>query len=1079
MFHSSALKLFASFFIVYIASVANAQDLTTLEPDKPIQRELSGGQSHSFQVNLGANQFLNLVVEQRGIDVEVTLLGVDGKPLLTVDSPNGMKGPEPLSFASEMNGNYQIIVKAPDAKAKPGAYEIKVLALRPATTSDQVIAAAYKQYRESQALLSQKKRAEAIALEETVFANLAQHFGKEDATVLSYPHNLVKWYGDLLSKKGGRMADTTGDFAEAETLYLRAMALMEKKFGKDSIEVVNVSNDLGSVYYGKGDFTKSAQMFQQVLEIRRKLFPPESYDIAVSLTNLAALRYKEGNYFDAEQLYQQAKTTWEKLGRKEVFQALNGLAIINLERGDYDQAETLWQKTLEIIESLGPQPSQSKAIILSNLANLYYRKGDNEKAESLQTRAFEMRKQTFSPEHPEVALSYNFLADIYYRKGDLAKAQEFYRQALDLLKKKVGEENPNVAYSLNRLARIAQSNNDYPKAESLFQDTLALRTKLVGTKHPEVAETLSELALLYRNTNDSPKAFAYQSQVNEINEANLKQNLLAGSERQKLRYIALFSDAVNATLSLHAQAMPENKEAAKLAMEAILRSKGRGLDAMSDSIATFRRHSDAEQQKLLDRLASARSQLANLTFRGLSGDKPETYLAQIKQHEKEIDQLEAELSQRSAEFATETQSINLQAIQTALPAQASLLEFATYQPYQPTSKTFASLHYLAYVLNADGTIRWKDLGEANQIDQAIENLRFALRDPKRDDAASLARQVDEKVMRPVRALLGESKHLLISPDGMLNLLPFAALVDEQKRYLIERYTISYLTSGRDLLRLQVARTPKGAPLIVADPDFDLNAKSQAIAMAPAKTSGRRATLRGFKSGSESFNEWNADRLSETSKEAEEIKTLWPQAIVLARAKATKSALQQIAAPSILHIATHGFFLEDAAPAANNTRKAGARGSEADVIESSPLKDPLLRSGLLFAGFNQHRSDADNGVLTAKEAAGLDLWGTRLVVLSACDTGVGEVKNGDGVYGLRRALVLAGAETQVMSLWPVDEIASREWMTTYYTGLKQGLGRGESLRQVQLKMLQKKNRQHPFYWAGFIQSGEWANLEGKR
>ena len=140
---------------------------------------------------------------------------------------------------------------------------------------------------------------------------------------------------------------------------------------------------------------------------------------------------------------------------------------------------------------------------------------------------------------------------------------------------------------------------------------------------------------------------------------------------------------------------------------------------------------------------------------------------------------------------------------------------------------------------------------------------------------------------------------------------------------------------------------------------------------------------------------------------------------------------------------------------------------------------MLRSGLALAGANLHKGDDDDGILTALEAAGLNLWGTKLVTLSACDTGIGEVKNGEGVYGLRRAFVLAGTETLVMSMWPVSDYVTREMMTAYYKGLKQGQGRGEAMRQVQLSMLKSKDRAHPFYWASFIQSGEWANLDGKR
>jgi CHAT domain-containing protein len=161
---------------------------------------------------------------------------------------------------------------------------------------------------------------------------------------------------------------------------------------------------------------------------------------------------------------------------------------------------------------------------------------------------------------------------------------------------------------------------------------------------------------------------------------------------------------------------------------------------------------------------------------------------------------------------------------------------------------------------------------------------------------------------------------------------------------------------------------------------------------------------------------------------------------------------------MLHIASHGFFLQD-------TRET--------------VDNPLLRSGLALAGANLTHGHPGDGMLTALEASGLDLWGTKLVTLSACDTGIGEVRNGEGVYGLRRAFVLAGAETVVMSLWPVRDVVAREAMVAYYSGLRAGLGRGDALRQAQLAMLKRPGRQHPFYWASFIQSGEWANLDGKR
>jgi CHAT domain-containing protein len=137
---------------------------------------------------------------------------------------------------------------------------------------------------------------------------------------------------------------------------------------------------------------------------------------------------------------------------------------------------------------------------------------------------------------------------------------------------------------------------------------------------------------------------------------------------------------------------------------------------------------------------------------------------------------------------------------------------------------------------------------------------------------------------------------------------------------------------------------------------------------------------------------------------------------------------------------------------------------------------MLRSGLALAGANLKKSGQEDGLLTALEVAGLDLYGTRLVVLSACDTGVGEVRNGEGVYGLRRALVLAGAETQVMSLWPVSDQGTRDLMIEYYKAVQAGEGRSAALRNVQLRMIASRDRLHPYYWASFMLSGEWASLQ---
>jgi CHAT domain-containing protein len=321
--------------------------------------------------------------------------------------------------------------------------------------------------------------------------------------------------------------------------------------------------------------------------------------------------------------------------------------------------------------------------------------------------------------------------------------------------------------------------------------------------------------------------------------------------------------------------------------------------------------------------------------------------------------------------------------------------------------------------------------------------------------------------------------LLVSPDGQLNLIPFEALVDEAGHYLVERYAVSYLTTGRDLLRLQVPRESQSAPLIVADPFFG---EPQRVSTAHAdRTRAPHASTkmarRSITTAGDLSHIYFAP-LAGTGEEARTIKSLFPAARLLTGVSATKADLALVNAPSILHIATHGFFLQEAgshAPPAPNAPARAARAAAGTVA----VQNPLLRSGLALSGANLGKRATDSGILTALEAANLNLWGTKLVTLSACDTGVGEVRSGEGVYGLRRAFFLAGAETLVMSLWPVSDYVTREMMTGYYRGLQTGLGRGDALRQAQLAMLARPDRRHPFYWASFIQAGEWATLDGQR
>jgi CHAT domain-containing protein len=393
----------------------------------------------------------------------------------------------------------------------------------------------------------------------------------------------------------------------------------------------------------------------------------------------------------------------------------------------------------------------------------------------------------------------------------------------------------------------------------------------------------------------------------------------------------------------------------------------------------------------------------------------------------------------------------LERIQGRLAPNAVLLEMLRYRPFTPGAATDAerwgAAHYATYVIRRDGAPVFVDFGDAAAFDADIVEFRRALSQPRGTLAHDLGRRLADQLIQPLRAHLGDADQILVSPEGLLNLVPFGALVDGQDRYLMERYSFNYLSSGRDLLR---DRTPPNAPvspaLIVAAPAFGEPDTPAVNRMPPTGTTT---------SLSRTFNGVRFTPLPGTADEARALSQVIQGVRVLIGAAATETALKSAHRPRILHIATHGFFLED------NEATGG----------SPVLENPMLRSGLALAGANQLASGQDDGVLTALEAAALDLTGTRLVVLSACETGVGEVRNGEGVFGLRRAFMAAGAETLVMSLWQVDDEATRQLMVEYHRRLASGQGRVEALRQAAMVLMHDGQHSHPFYWASFISSGE--------
>jgi CHAT domain-containing protein/Tfp pilus assembly protein PilF len=1261
------------------------QQTRELEPGKPIERELSGGQSHSYELKLAAGQYVKLIVDQRGIDVVLKLLGHEGKQIAEFDGEFRTQGQEVAAWVAEGSGSYRVDVQAEDKNAAAGRYKIEILELRVATEDDRALYEAFKLYTEVIRLYFAGRYDEARPLDERVLEIREMILGPEHRDVaasLTVLANIYFLRGEYTKaeplyqraaavvekvldpehpKVGQNLSNLANlyykkaDYAKAEPLYQRAIAIFEKGLGPEHPFTSSVLYNLAHIYDARSEFEKAEQVYQRTLTINEKTLGPDHPKVAQSLNSLSAICYRRGQYTKSEPLLRRALNITEKAfgpehpevatitdnlatlydtrgdianalalhqrtlnirektegpEHPEVADSLNDLGVIYCDLGDYAQAERLFQRALTIREkALGPDhPDVGYTLI--NLASHYHERGNYGKAEPLYQRTLAIWMKALGSEHPHYARCLNHLGDLYRLTGDYEKAEPLYKRALAISEKALGPEHPDVAATLNGLAILLKIRGDHTKAEPLYWRALDIQEKAFGPGHVSFAQTLYNISLFYAAKGDLSQAITYLSRANDVDERNMEHTLALGSERQKLDYLSIFSQRTDYTLSLHSRAAANDPEALDLAFTTLLRRKGRGLDAMTDALAAFRRNATPEDQKLFDKLSEARSQLAAFMLKDPDKVNSDVYRKRVNELTDEVEKLEGDLSVRSKMFRAQSQPVTIDTVQAAIPPGSALVEFAYFTPVALQTEKPGPPRYLAYLLPAQGQPKWVDLGEAEMIDRLIAAWRNALRDPNRP-VRQRARALDEKLMRPVRSLLserpGDPRRLLIAPDGSLNLIPFAALVDEQNRYLVERYSISYLTSGRDLLRLQTSEPSKGDPLVVANPEFG---RFATVAMQRGRGSGKLETRKQTRSKIDQAQIF-FQPLPATEDEALAIKAMLPKASVLRREEATETSLKQASRPQILHIATHGFFLEYQAPAPAEDEKqntvpqtitgpatglatsytvqiqaapvletaqervkrlraqnidayilksklkgrgvffrvrignfpthaeankygadlqgegiareffvASYKPPQGDLLEpestianaatkpvnpapvsalpanSQPLretrsdlrlskfaaqvKDPLLRSGLALAGANRSNKGDDDGILTALEVAYLDLLGTKLVVLSACDTGVGDVKKGEGVQGLRRALVVAGSESQVMSLWPVPDESTKDLMILYYKALQEGEGRSEGLRQVQLRMLRgNKNRRHPFYWAAFIQSGEWANLDGQR
>lgn len=983
-----------------IGQIGN-QNVPVLELNQTVNGELSAGttQGHLVKIEAGTYVLFEAIFKQDA--AQMALYGSNGE-LFYRQFRDARRVPtglwQRLGRVIENAGTYRLELSAKAEQKTPSSYSLKIAELRPATEDDRAFEMAERWQQEAGKLWGEKK-----------------------------------------------------NFDQAIALGEKALAIFQK-LSPQTGDPGNMAILLGNLYHDRGyhrDAPRRVELIEIAIRNREKILGPYDYQVALLYEELAELvdPVRAEKYLQKEM-----DILVRNLGNEHSFIAnvLNVRANNADALGDRARATEMYLLSIQMCEKLGGTESKEMIAPLINVAQIRLEEKKLDEAEALLLKALKLTNS--SGFHFEPVLFYT-LAELYQLKGDFAQSDIYHQKLLE--DHKASRRLPQDkawATAYQQMGNHAIARNRYEDAAKHFGQAQKV-LEMTGDS-PELANLLHDWRKLHLLTGRTNDAIAAQRRAVEISEIELKRSLAYGSETDKMKVLSLAAKEMAATLSLHIQSAPESNEAKRLAFTTLLQRKGRVMDEMNRTLALLRLSAKGQDAELIEQWINKASQISLLASRIAENEDPASQLAEIEKLNREFEQLQTTISARSAEFRAQVlPPVTLGDVRKALPPGSALIEFAQYEPEDARTGKKSPARYLAYVLPKEGEIHGIELGEVAKIDAAAQSLRQAIGDKDlRADPRPFARKLDELVMRPIRPLLNQAKTVFLSPDGKLNLIPFAALRDERGRYLIEDYLFVYLTSGRDLLRLQIKHENQAEPWIFAVSDFD----AQAIASTEIKPASTVGEWRGGRlSEDATMATMRFKQLAYARAEGLAVQKLFPQSRLFADGQALETALKQVRRPYFLHLATHGFFLPDS---------------------EQKLENPLLRSGLAFAGANQRQSGNDDGFLTAYEAAALDLWGTKLVVLSACDTGNGEVKTGEGVFGLRRALVLAGAETQVSSLWKADDAATQKLMQGFYSNLKAKMGRAEALRRAQLKMLKDGVYPNPYYWANFVCIGEWKPLE---
>jgi len=876
----------------------------------------------------------------------------------------------------------------------------------------------------------------------------------------------------------GHLYKIMGLSNKAERFFLKALAIREKKLGPNHPDLAESLNNLAWIYLEQGLSKKAEPLFISSLSIREMAHGIYHPDTSNSYNNLASMYFRMGFYEKARPLYTKALEINEKVlgaDHPETANVLYSLGELMAAEGLFERAGSYYLRSLNIRVKAFGMESSSVASALSSISLMYMRLGLYADAEPLLLRALEIREKKIGRYHPDTAASLNELGALYGRQGKYATAEKLILRAIIINGKVLGYENREIAYGLMNLAGLYELQGLALKAEGLYVKSLDVNKQALGNDHPEVINSLSMLSDFYFSQGNFTKAYymAKNALLINIKVVQREANLLARSDRQIFLNSRAYEYDVPYAYSLH------NPTGANLALFSRLNRQGL-LEDIEKRQAQLSKL-PGPQQEAAEQLRAINKQISSLSL-----SPKQRKALKIRQEE-----LEAQLYRLLPEL--KPRIVEVQQVAAALPSTGALVEYQRYQPFdgkKPNSQRWGKPRYLALVLKANGSVAAVDLGPAAVIEERIQQALRATQE-QLSDANQLWGQVGKQVLDPLTPALKGVQTLFVSPDGELNRIPFAALpAPGGKALLGDALQLRLLTTGRELLDLAQPHSQAKSPvLVLANPNFDqLASNAPVTAVRPVDPVESPLGIGGQQRSADLGSlRWSA--LPGTVKEGQAIAAL-TGATLLSGSQASATAIEKQAAPRILHIASHGYFLANQPTSPLDKRSLSNSGlPPMGSLPAANLQgeSPLLRSGIVLAGANQNSTATgnspgdrgDDGYLTALEITQLDWKGTELVVISACESGKGDIQAGEGVYGLKRAIAVAGARSSLLSLWKVDDAATAAFMQSFYEKLKTGQGRADALAATQKEFRNHSipGWRHPYVWAAFQLSGDWGPIPG--